>query len=108
MAARRFLRLLTMLALLLMPLAMISGHPAMASEAHAATAADHCAGMEKQQKRDLPGRKGECMTGCACILDEAGGLDDEAIRPIAAERLPLAPALQGLHPEAATPPPRIA
>ena len=110
MPAALILRTLTLLAVLLMPLGMIGGGPAMAAPHHgtAAAAADHCAGMDGQRKKEVPGRKADCTIACAAILPGAGDFRPQALTAAAAE--PLAPALptRGLSPEAATPPPRRA
>lgn len=105
----RILRILTLLAVLLMPLGMIGGSPAMASGHHKAApaAAGHCADMD-DQKKDPPGRSADCTVACAAIPAFAADVPHRAPTPASAEtRAPL-PTMRGLDPEAATPPPRPA
>jgi hypothetical protein len=104
MSAPRLLRWLILLALLLAPLAMIGGAPAMAHARPAA--AVHCAETEKPAKTP-PSAPVDCMIACVGCLPAQGGTLAAQPRPgRATEPEPLAFRLQGLHPEAATPPPR--
>ncbi|HEX8626192.1 MAG TPA: hypothetical protein VF782_14095 [Allosphingosinicella sp.] len=104
MSATDLLRWLTLLALLLAPLAMIGGSPAAAHARPAA--AGHCAETEKPAEAP-PSAPADCMIACAgCLPTQSGTLAvlpglEAAARPAA-----IAFRIRGLHPEAATPPPR--
>ena len=108
MSAPLILRILTLLAVLLMPLGMIGGGPAMATPHHGTAATGHCADMDEQQNKDVPGRKADCTIACAAILPVIGDLGPQALALAAAAPLAPPPATRGLSPEAATPPPRPA
>jgi hypothetical protein len=110
MSAPRFLRILTMFAVVLMPFGMLGGASAAMAMSHhggAAMTMDHCAGMDKQQKKEAPGHTPDCMVTCAAIPSTGGDFEHQAMTPAAIEPLALAPPVHGLHPEAATPPPRF-
>jgi hypothetical protein len=108
MVAPRILRLLTMLAILLMPLGVIGPQPAAAMAGHASTAmsADHCAGMVHKGKTAPSAPCCDCMVACSAIPSQAPCVRPEALAPMAAEPTALILEIHGLHPEAATPPPR--
>jgi len=101
-------RLISLVAVLLMPLGM-SPAPAAAAQLHhgASMPMQHCPeqGMKHQSKAAFA----ECTMACASALPVMDRLHEE--------RMPYSPAfvtetpvhaLHGLHPETATPPPRIA
>lgn len=108
----RLLRILTLVALLLAPLGMMSGHAAMAmgSAAEATNSmgpADHCGGMDKPA-RHQPASGIDCTIACSAVPSAEGTV---ATHPIAAAQIPpiaLATSLFGLHPESDPPPPRLA
>lgn len=104
MSASALLRLLTLIALFLAPLAMIGAAPATAHGRSAAAA--HCAETGKPAEAP-PSAPIDCMIACAGCLPAQGGLLG-ARPPLAptAQAVPLHFQLHGLHPEAATPPPR--
>lgn len=104
MSATGLFRWLTLLALLVAPLAMIGGG---AATAHVQTvAAGHCAEAEKPAEAPTPA-PADCMIACAgCLPAQAGALSAGPRLEAAARPAPLAYRLPGLHPEAATPPPR--
>ena len=111
-----------MLALLLAPLSMMSGHAAMAMPAvadaashheQAASPSAHCAEMAGESQDDDGGSKsGDCLTDCAvaCSAIPALGsiMADQPMAPAMARPLPLVGRVRGLHPESADPPPRVA
>ena len=114
MPITRLLRILTILAVLLAPLGMLGGHPAMATPAPSDPAmshmaidpAGHCADIDKQSK-DQPGSSIDCMIACSVLLTAENVL---SVHPVAiSPRQPrtLAVVLNGLHPEWDTPPPRL-
>lgn len=98
-------KLLLIAAILLMPFGMAA--PAAAVEHHAAASAEsHC---PEEGTVDQRHSGGECTMACASTLpaiDQGGG---QLLAPVAAPTLRvLAAPLTGLHPETATPPPRLA
>jgi hypothetical protein len=112
MVGVRLLQLLALLAMILAPIGMATGHDAMAapmSTAHhmTAMAADHCAGMDQPAKPQPPSCI-DCNMVCAGLAAVATAT---AVHPVASgslPRIPLADAVQGLHPESDPPPPRLA
>ncbi|HYG48520.1 MAG TPA: hypothetical protein VD846_11340 [Allosphingosinicella sp.] len=105
MSATRLLRFLTLLALLLAPLGMIGGGPAMAHARPDATSP--CAERNKPAEAP-PSAPLDCMVACAgCLPEQGGALAARALPAAAAAPVLLAFRLHGLHPEAATPPPRV-
>jgi len=101
-----FLRLLTLFAVLLLPLGMA---PAAASPMHHAMTIDmpkdDCPGQAP--KHDMKGGIAECTMACAAALPAVDLAKDgplmivcEPLQPAAAQQL------RGLHPETATPPPK--
>jgi hypothetical protein len=108
MIAPRTLRFLTMLAILLMPLGMIGAPlPAAAAGRPSATMpADHCAGMSHNGKTVPAAPCCDCMVACSAIPSQAPFIQHEVQAPMAAQPAALTKTILGLHPEAATPPPR--
>jgi hypothetical protein len=115
MVALRLLRFLTLLALLVAPLRMMSAHAEMALPAspaaghHMATAApsDGCGGMDETGKRK-PGSNIDCAMACSAV---PGAQSELSAYPQPVAAIPpatFADALVGLHPESEPPPPRIA
>ncbi|HEX6374793.1 MAG TPA: hypothetical protein VFZ91_03630 [Allosphingosinicella sp.] len=104
MEASRLLRWFTLLALLLAPLGMIGGAPAVAH--YGAVAAGHCADMENPA--DAPSSVPmDCTTACSALPAQADGIAVRPLLPCAPEPAALTVRLHSLEPEAATPPPRI-
>lgn len=105
MSAIGLTRWLILLALLFAPLAMIGGSPAAAHVRSAA--AGHCTEGEKPADSP-PAAPADCMIACAgCLPTQSEA--PAALPRLEAERRPAAAAFRlcGLHPEAATPPPRF-
>jgi hypothetical protein len=99
------LRLLTLAAVLLMPLGMAAA-PAMAHDsAHAGMPMQHC--PDQGSKPETKGALAECTMACSAALpaQEAAQQSTPHIAP-----MPVVPVaaqmLHGLHPETATPPPK--
>ena len=99
-------RLLLLVAVLLMPFGMV---PALASQhqhSGAAMPMQHC--PEQTPSHDSKGAFVECTMACSAALPAA---DRSSERPSVAEAQPARPAairqLHGLHPETATPPPKL-
>lgn len=122
----RLIRFLTMLALLLAPLAMFGGSPASATVRHSMAAdhhqmADHAvagdasmAAMSACQDKegtakDRPCETSDCLTACAAVsaIPAVGGNLEPHLSAHGPRQLPaLISVPHGLVPEAATPPPR--
>jgi hypothetical protein len=108
MPATILMRLLTALALMLMPLAMAASGPAAAHAPAASADGSHCEDKEGAPAKGehRPGGGADCAIACSA-LPPAEPLRTGAPAPRAA-----APAVRfqiladGLHPEAAIPPPR--
>jgi hypothetical protein len=104
MSATGLFRWLTLLALLFAPLTMIGGGPAMAHDQ--TVAAGHCADSDKPAEAPTSAPV-DCMIACAgCLPTQSGAPSARLPLEAAARSAPLAFGLRGLHPEAATPPPR--
>lgn len=120
MPVTRFMRILTILAVLLAPLGMIAGTSAQAATPDAANAAmhhadampgmDHCAGLQKgnDSSKGQPGQQHDCMMACSAIPSFGSELPAKPLTARAVDPSPLVSAGHGLGPEAATPPPRFA
>lgn len=112
----RIMRFLTILAMLLSPLVMMGGTPALAMSHHASAGEiaaasmpmGHCDDMDMQSEgRSAPSI--DCAVACAAMLPELGSRGKtEPLEPVAVDRPMLVSFRHGLGPEAATPPPRIA
>ena len=117
---RRLLSLLLFLALVLGPVAMLGGSPAMAMDGHAMAAG----GNHEMVKAATPchdaGRQGDeqapdsrqmpnscCVMMCAAIPAVGGELALHLIPPMVRQRIPRALGPHGLEPEADPPPPRF-
>ncbi|HYW15198.1 MAG TPA: hypothetical protein VE891_03460 [Allosphingosinicella sp.] len=105
MSATGPLKWLILLALLFAPLAMIGASPA---AAHAGSmAAGHCPETGEPVEAP-PSAPADCMIACAGCLPTQSGAPCARLQPRAATRsAPIVFRLRGLHPEAATPPPRF-
>jgi hypothetical protein len=103
MSASGLLRWLILLALLVAPLAMIGEGSA---RAHVRDVeAGHCA--DPVSDHEAPSAPVDCMVACAgCLPTQCGSVDALPALDSKAGLPLLACALSGLHPEAATPPPR--
>ena len=106
MAATLF-RLLALLAVLLMPAGMATA-PAAAHAPAAASAASHCSGDEEQQKQDPATAMDMNCMACAALPASSDRPAAEVSLPTAPRRLELAFDRDGIVPEIATPPPKLA
>ena len=102
------LRLLSLLALVLMPFGMSAANAAPAHHAAAAAAAQHCddpGGQPAEQSRDAAM---DCAVSCSMLAIAQAQVEElPAAHPIlTAPRL--AERGAGLHPDTATPPPKLA
>ena len=109
----RFLRVLTLLALLLAPAGMLGSHAAMAGVPVAAAAASdaHCAemaggGHEAPCDPQVPAGI-DCMIACSCMPPLGAQLGQPPLRSAVPEPAMLTARLLGLSPQAETPPPRL-
>lgn len=107
MTVRLLSRLLLLVSLLLMPLGMIPAH---AAASHDHMSAEMPMGHCPDQDSDQSDKRGfaECTMACAAGLPAAEGraeapviIDSDRAMPAAVHRL------HGLHPETATPPPKL-
>lgn len=120
MVAKRLVRILTMLALLIAPLGMMGGYATMAQAAavtsgshheQAAKMPVHCAEMGGEtHDQDGSSPQGDCLSDCAvsCAAISAPGsvMTDQTLLPAMAQARAFADPLHGLSPESADPPPR--
>jgi hypothetical protein len=101
-------KLLLIAAMLLMPLGMAA--PAAAASHHAPAASSamgHCPDQGSPDQRQ--GGVSECTMACASALPATAAPAGELLAPVAAPNVRfLSKPLTGLHPETATPPPRLA
>jgi hypothetical protein len=109
MPLKHLARLLTILALLLAPAGMLSGHAAMAAPASSA-AEGHCSEMagthDETSDQTAPGSSIECMIACACVPPL--GIQLTGAPPVveSAEVVGLSKFVVGVNPSADPPPPR--
>lgn len=101
--ALALLRLLSLVALLLMPLSMASG-PASA-RATASASSGHC--DERQKPADAPTSQQVHCTGCSALPATEAPPAIAELRPEMPIELSLAQLPAGLIPETATPPPKM-
>ena len=94
-------RLLTLVAVLLMPLGMASA-PALAQPAPAA--AGHC--DEHQEPADAPSKPQVHCTGCSALPVIGAPEAVPALRPLAPRLIAQIQPISGTEPEIATPPPK--
>lgn len=108
MAPRMVAKLLILVAVLLMPFGMTA--PAAAAEHHAPAASmqgEHC--PDEGSKEDSSDGLAQCTMACAAALPAADLGDDLPLRiACAPAQSALTHSLHGLHPETATPPPKLA
>lgn len=116
MVALRLLRFLTLLALLIAPLRMMSAHAEMAMPAASGAAAhhtaanvpsDHCGGMD-QPGNEPPPSGIDCTIACSACPSAETQVDGHPVAAAAEPPVAVASILLGLHPESDPPPPRFA
>jgi hypothetical protein len=112
MSAASLWRFLAALALVLMPLGMISTtHAAGMGHSAAAASSSHCDEMSgKPDSHHPPGqqpdRMADCAIACSALPSLAAIVPPPELAPALRQPLALSASVHGLHPEAATPPPR--
>ena len=106
--ASAVLRLLTLIALMLMPVGM-TGAPAVAQPApaeHAMAAMEgHCDEMPGEEQAP-PMSKMDCMAMCAALPAGFGMAPEPVMKPRAPRAIALSAPFDGIVPEIDTPPPR--
>ena len=103
MAAMLF-RLITLIALVLMPVGM-SGTALAAQPTVPAAAASHCGGEEHPEQAPLEQMDAQCMA-CAGLPASQADAAPERLLPAAPRLIALIPGFAGTEPEIATPPPK--
>jgi hypothetical protein len=114
MSAANLLRLLAALALVLMPLGIVStAHATVIGHAAPAASSAHCAEMSGHRHNHRPARPqpdcmADCAIACSALPSIAGIVPLPGLAPALRQPPALSSSVHGLHPEAATPPPRAA
>jgi hypothetical protein len=114
MSAARLLRFLAILVLIAMPFGMTPAAQAIpATPAIAGVMADHCLEMagkadDHHPARPQPDFGSTCTIACSALPSIAAMILPRPLTAPLAQPPALSPAVIGLHPEAATPPPRVA
>jgi hypothetical protein len=108
--AAALLRLLTLVALVLMPLGM-TGAPAIAQQmpmdhAGLAVSEGHCDQQPRQDKS--PASKTDCTAMCTALPATEAPAPAPKLKPAASRTIAIAAPFAGFEPEIATPPPRQA
>ena len=101
-----FLRLLTLLALVLMPLGM-SAAPAAAQTmpmSHNMALTGHC--DEQPNQDQAPVSKMDCTAMCIALPAADSPMPGSALKPVTPRSIALAAPFAGIQPEIATPPPK--
>ncbi len=103
----KILRLLTLLALVLMPFGMGAASAAAGNAAPAAATAQHCDDHGGQPTKTSRDDAMSCAIACSMLVVAEAGVDAPApdVREPAAR--PLAERGAGVHPDTATPPPKL-
>ena len=105
--ASKFLKLLTLLALALMPLGMNTVGAMPTSHSPAAATAQHCDEHGGQPAEQSPDKPMDCAISCSMLAIAEVQVDaPTAVRPIPTARLLVHPDA-GLDPDTATPPPKV-
>lgn len=101
------LKLLTLLALVLMPLGMGTAGAMPAHHAPAAATDQHCDGHGRQPNEQSRDKSMDCALSCSMLaIAEVQVEAPAAVRPTPTAR-PLVELDAGLHPDTATPPPKF-
>ena len=101
------LRLLTLVALVLMPFGMSTASALPVHHAPAAAAAQICDEHGGQPSEQSPAMAMDCAVSCSMLAMTEARIDRLRVAlPVLTER-PLADRNAGLHPDTATPPPKL-
>ena len=102
--AAAVIRLLTLIALVLMPIGM-AGAPAMAAPAdHEMAAMNHCDEMPSDEP--APPAKMDCTAMCTALPAAEAPVLAPMLKPVAPRSIAISAPASGIEPEIATPPPR--
>jgi hypothetical protein len=99
-------RLLTLMALVLMPFGMGSASAGAAHHAPAATAASHCDGHGEQPAAPVPDDAIDCAMTCSMLIVAQARIPDPVPVGGPLAQGAVAESATGLHPNPATPPPK--
>ena len=100
------LKLLTLLALVLMPLGMGAASAALVRHAPTAATSGHCDEPTGQPAEHSPDLAVDCATACSMVATAEARSDKPAPHLHLQIDRPLAKRGTGLHPDTATPPPK--
>lgn len=100
------LRLLTLVALVLMPFGMGAASAVPAYHASVTATAGHCDEPAGQPVKQSPDQAIDCAMACSMLATTEARLDDRARSLRVPNARPLADRDAGLHPDTATPPPK--
>ena len=101
------LKLLTLLALSLMPMGMGTAGAMPAHQASTAATAEHCDGHGTQPNEQSRDKSMDCAISCSMLAIAEVQVDaPAALRPVPTA-WPLVQLDAGLHPDTATPPPKL-
>jgi hypothetical protein len=101
------LRLLTLLALVLMPFGMATAGAMPAHHAPAAATAEHCDGHDGQPAEQTRDQSMDCAISCSMLaIAQVDVEGPSAARPVPTAR-PLVQPHAGVPPDTATPPPKL-
>ena len=102
----QILKLMSLLALVLMPFGMSA---AMAAPGHQPTAAtaEHCGEHGGQPAEKSPKQSAACAVACSMLIAAETPMDEPAPAVRLPPARPLAERGTGLHPDTATPPPKL-
>lgn len=101
------LRLLTLAAVVLMPFGMGAAVATAAHHAPASAAAGHCEEQESQPAEQSSDQAIDCAIACSMLATTEARADEPAPSLCLARGRPLAERGSGLHPDTATPPPKL-
>jgi hypothetical protein len=101
------LRLLTLLGLVLMPFGMGAASAAPAHHAPAAVTAGHCGEHGRQPEKQSPENAANCAISCSMLLAAEARIEDPDPPVCLPAACPLVDRRAGLHPDTATPPPKL-
>ena len=102
------LRLLTLVALVLLPFGMGTANAAPAHHAPMASTAGHCDEQGSQPHEQPSDQAIDCAMACSMMATTEAGLDEPDFHVRRTPVRPLAERGTGLHPDTATPPPKLA
>jgi hypothetical protein len=101
------LRLLTLLALVLMPFGMGAANAAPAHHAPVATTAQHCDEHGSQPADQTRDEAMDCAVSCSMLAVADAQVEEPAVAHAIVTVPPVAERGAGLHPDTATPPPKL-